>query len=101
MFKSFIESDRKKAQDFFLDRQKMHEGTKNKILIAALIGGPISIALVSSQFGTDVGTVCFFFGAISYVLGYSYCQSMWNKEREEREYFKALNEYERESGRGA
>lgn len=100
MFKSIIKSDKRKAHEFFLARQKNYENTKNVILAAGGIGGIVVFVGLSDRYGNGEGAFLFLLIAVSYALGYAYCSAIWNKEMESSNYYSELSEVDREDASG-
>ena len=90
--KHIIHAGRDEACRDFLARQENYVKTSKAIMYFAFFGGLVILVTVSDIYGPTVSSLCAIVGTVWYVLGYFYCQVLWNKEKDATEFHKALNE---------
>lgn len=93
-YKQLMSTDQDAAFQLYYEKQKGYEKTKNAIMYFALFGGMLLLVIIGVSYGETASSLCGIVGSVWYVLGYHYCEAMWNKEKDAAEFHDALDKHE-------
>lgn len=99
-YKSLLDSDNDMAYRFFAAHQRQFISRNKTIMYVALFGGVAASVVLAACFGTSVASLCSLVGMVWFVFGYHYSQSLWAKEKDANDFYKALGEYQDKHVRG-
>ena len=89
------ENNHKMAFELFRESQEKYQRGANGIMFFAPVGGLVLLGFITSYYGKAVAEMCGIVGMVWYVLGFFYCQLLWNKEKDNTEFTEALREYDK------
>lgn len=81
--------------EFYRERQKKYERGAHGIMFFALFGGMVLLGFITSYFGKAVAEICGIVAMVWYVLGFSYCRLLWDKQKDMTEFSKAVKKYDK------
>ena len=81
----------KSAKDFL--QEKLKKSSKG-IMYFAFIGGLAMLGAIDYYFGEAVSSLVGIVGIFWYLLGYLYCKTLWDKEKDMFEFYEILEKYE-------
>ena len=93
-YKKLFENNPKTADKEYLDKQSEYERIRIVIMYSSLFGSFILFGIAYALFGRDTAYFCGGVSVVWYLLGYNYCSTLWEKEKDAKEYIRALNEHE-------
>ena len=98
VYKILLERNKEEAKEYFYKQQERYTKTKNAIMLFALVGGLIIEGRIAFFYGEKTASICFIIGFVWYLLGFYYCESIWKKEQELKEFYTELDIFEGGNG---